>query len=79
MPVHDDRVLFEFLGLEGAQAGLSRSTILSNRTSGHAPGNQKGTPLASVAKNITLFYTLTVQPVSIYGRAERMRSSMAAQ
>ena len=28
-PVHDDRVLFEFLILEGAQAGLSWSTILA--------------------------------------------------
>lgn len=31
MPVHDDRVLFEFLILEGAQAGLSWSTILKKR------------------------------------------------
>ena len=30
-PVHDDRVLFEFLILEGAQAGLSWSTILAKR------------------------------------------------
>ena len=31
VPVHDDRRLFEFLILEGAQAGLSWSTILSKR------------------------------------------------
>lgn len=31
MPVHDDRVHFEFLILEGAQAGLSWSTILKKR------------------------------------------------
>ncbi len=31
VPVHDDRVLFEFLVLEGAQAGLSWSTILAKR------------------------------------------------
>jgi DNA-3-methyladenine glycosylase I len=31
VPVHDDRVLFEFLVLEGAQAGLSWSTILNKR------------------------------------------------
>jgi DNA-3-methyladenine glycosylase I len=31
VPVHDDRVLFEFLILEGAQAGLSWSTILKKR------------------------------------------------
>jgi DNA-3-methyladenine glycosylase I len=31
VPVHDDRTLFEFLVLEGAQAGLSWSTILRKR------------------------------------------------
>jgi DNA-3-methyladenine glycosylase I len=31
MPVHDDRVLFEMLILEGAQAGLSWETILKRR------------------------------------------------
>jgi DNA-3-methyladenine glycosylase I len=31
VPVHDDRGLFEFLILEGAQAGLSWSTILKKR------------------------------------------------
>ena len=31
VPVHDDRVHFEFLTLEGAQAGLSWSTILHRR------------------------------------------------
>jgi DNA-3-methyladenine glycosylase I len=31
VPVHDDAVLFEFLTLEGAQAGLSWSTILQKR------------------------------------------------
>lgn len=30
-PVHDEAVLFEFLVLEGAQAGLSWSTILNKR------------------------------------------------
>jgi DNA-3-methyladenine glycosylase I len=30
-PVHDDRTLFEFLILEGAQAGLSWNTILAKR------------------------------------------------
>jgi DNA-3-methyladenine glycosylase I len=30
-PVHDDRLLFEMLTLEGAQAGLSWSTILRKR------------------------------------------------
>ena len=31
VPVHDDRVRFEFLTLEGAQAGLSWSTVLARR------------------------------------------------
>ena len=30
-PQHDDKKLFEFLILEGAQAGLSWSTILKRR------------------------------------------------
>jgi DNA-3-methyladenine glycosylase I len=33
VPIHDDRLLFEFLILEGAQAGLSWSTILNKRES----------------------------------------------
>jgi DNA-3-methyladenine glycosylase I len=33
IPVHDDRLLFEFLILEGAQAGLSWLTILKKRES----------------------------------------------
>jgi DNA-3-methyladenine glycosylase I len=32
VPLHDDRGLFEFLVLEGAQAGLSWATILAKRT-----------------------------------------------
>lgn len=31
VPVHDDRTLFEFLTLEGAQAGLSWATVLKKR------------------------------------------------
>jgi DNA-3-methyladenine glycosylase I len=31
VPLHDDRALFEFLILEGAQAGLSWSTVLKKR------------------------------------------------
>ena len=31
VPLHDDRKLFEFLVLEGAQAGLSWETILKRR------------------------------------------------
>ncbi|MEI9863500.1 MAG: DNA-3-methyladenine glycosylase I [Limisphaerales bacterium] len=31
VPVHDDRLLFEYLILEGAQAGLSWYTVLKKR------------------------------------------------
>ena len=31
VPVHDDRILFEMLILEGAQAGLSWMTVLRKR------------------------------------------------
>ncbi len=31
VPQHDDRILFEFLTLEGAQAGLSWRTVLVRR------------------------------------------------
>ena len=31
VPLHDDRALFEFIVLEGAQAGLSWSTVLNKR------------------------------------------------
>jgi DNA-3-methyladenine glycosylase I len=36
VPVHDDRLLFEYLILEGAQAGLSWQTVLNKRENYHA-------------------------------------------
>jgi DNA-3-methyladenine glycosylase I len=40
VPVHDDRLLFEFLILEGAQAGLSWLTILKKRDNYRQAFNQ---------------------------------------
>ncbi|HKP46517.1 MAG TPA: DNA-3-methyladenine glycosylase I [Pyrinomonadaceae bacterium] len=40
VPVHDDRTLFEFLILEGAQAGLSWETILRKRNNYRAAFDQ---------------------------------------
>lgn len=40
IPQHDDRVLFEFLVLEGAQAGLSWDTILRKRENYRAAFDQ---------------------------------------
>lgn len=39
VPVHDDRVMFEFLTLEGAQAGLSWETVLKKRENYRAAFN----------------------------------------
>jgi len=39
VPVHDDRTFFEFLILEGAQAGLSWNTILNKRENYRAAFN----------------------------------------
>ena len=58
VPVHDDRLLFELLILEGAQAGLSWSTILKKRENyraalspismpGKSPATANGRPRAS--------------------------------
>ena len=38
VPEHDDKVLFEFLILEGAQAGLSWNTVLQKRENYRNPG-----------------------------------------
>src|SRR5688572_28981369 len=40
VPVHDDRKLFEFLILEGAQAGLSWETVLNKRDNYRAAFDQ---------------------------------------
>jgi DNA-3-methyladenine glycosylase I len=40
VPIHDDRLLFEFLILEGAQAGLSWETILKKRENYRAAFDQ---------------------------------------
>jgi DNA-3-methyladenine glycosylase I len=48
VPVHDDRVLFEFLALEGAQAGLSWSTVLRKRENYRKAF--RGFEIASVAR-----------------------------
>jgi DNA-3-methyladenine glycosylase I len=40
VPIHDDRLLFEFLVLEGAQAGLNWETILKKRENYRAAFDQ---------------------------------------
>ncbi len=48
VPVHDDRLLFEFLVLEGAQAGLSWITVLRKRENYRLAF--RGFDIASVAR-----------------------------
>jgi DNA-3-methyladenine glycosylase I len=47
VPVHDDRTLFEFLILEGAQAGLSWSTILNKRDNYRAAFDEFDPPVVA--------------------------------
>jgi DNA-3-methyladenine glycosylase I len=47
VPVHDDRMLFEFLILEGAQAGLSWETILKKRAAYRAAFDRFDIPAVS--------------------------------
>ena len=55
VPRHDDRVLFEFLILEGAQAGLSWETILRKRAAYHAAfaGFDPAAVAAFTARDVT--------------------------
>ena len=55
VPVHDDRTLFEFLTLEGAQAGLSWSTILKKRE------NYKGAFAAFDPARVARFSTAKIE------------------
>jgi len=50
VPIHDDRSLFEFLVLEGAQAGLSWETILRRRSSYRAALDQFDAPAIAAYK-----------------------------
>jgi DNA-3-methyladenine glycosylase I len=50
VPVHDDRKHFEFLILEGAQAGLSWITILRKRETANAPSLARGPRLDPIGE-----------------------------
>jgi DNA-3-methyladenine glycosylase I len=52
VPVHDDQKLFEFLILEGAQAGLSWSTILRKRQNYRAAFDQECESLPRNSKRV---------------------------
>ncbi len=75
MPVHDDRVLFEFLVLEGAQAGLSWSTILNKRA--HYRRAFAGFDPAKVARFTTADVDRLVGDAGIVRNRQKIESAVA--
>jgi DNA-3-methyladenine glycosylase I len=74
VPVHDDRLLFEFLVLEGAQAGLSWSTIL-HRREGYRRAYEGFDPAVVAAFSEADVERLLADPGIIRNRA-KVRSSI---
>ena len=69
VPVHDDRTLFEFLILEGAQAGLSWSTILKKRAAYRAAFDNSD-PAVVAAYDETKVAELLANPGIVRNRAK---------
>lgn len=69
VPLHDDRALFEFLVLEGAQAGLSWLTILRKREHYRAVFEQFE-PLRVAAYGADKIESLLVDPGIVRNRAK---------
>lgn len=67
VPVHDDRKHFQFLVLEGAQAGLSWSTILRKRP-GYAQAFRDFDPVKVARFNEKEIRALTVDPAIVRNR-----------
>lgn len=67
VPLHDDRALFEFLILEGAQAGLSWSTILRKRAAYRAAFDSFE-PAAVAAYDDSKIATLLADPGIVRNR-----------
>ena len=76
VPVHDDRTHFEFLILEGAQAGLSWSTILNKRKGYKAafanfnPARVAAATLNCSAPGVVVF----TEPMNVLKRESEPRS-----
>jgi DNA-3-methyladenine glycosylase I len=75
VPVHDDRVLFEFLLLEGAQAGLSWSTILNKRA--HYRRAFAGFDPAKVARFTPTHVDRLVQDAGIVRHRQKIESAVS--
>lgn len=74
VPVHDDRTHFEFLILEGAQAGLSWATILKRRT-GYREAFSKFDP-GKVARYTEEDYERLLQNLGIIRNKLKIRSAI---
>jgi DNA-3-methyladenine glycosylase I len=74
VPVRDDRLLFEFLVLEGAQAGLSWSTILKKRPAYRAAFD--GFDIATVAHYDAQRITRLLQDAGIVRNALKVNSAV---
>jgi DNA-3-methyladenine glycosylase I len=78
VPVHDDRTLFEFLILEGAQAGLSWDTILAKRENYRAAFD--GFAVAKIARyNAARIRTLLKDPGIVRNRLKLASTVQNAQ
>ena len=66
VPVHDDRTLFEFLILEGAQAGLSWITILRKRDAYRRSLLITGSALIALGQRLQASYELGVRNASLH-------------
>ncbi|MDE2125752.1 MAG: DNA-3-methyladenine glycosylase I [Armatimonadetes bacterium] len=77
-PVHDDKRLFEFIILEGAQAGLSWNTIL-NRRDGYREAFAGFDPVAVASFTDSRAAALMENPAIIRNRAKIMSAISNAQ
>ena len=78
VPVHDDRKHFEFLILEGAQAGLSWLTVLRRRK-GYAAAFARFDPLVVASMGEADVQTLLDDPSIIRNRAKIRSAILNAQ
>jgi DNA-3-methyladenine glycosylase I len=78
VPVHDDRVLFEMLILEGAQAGLSWDTILKKRD-GYRVAYDGFDPALAAAYGEAKAAELLANPGIVRNRAKVAASILNAQ
>lgn len=74
-PLHDDRALFELLSLEGAQAGLSWTTILKKRD-GYRAAFENFDPATVAAFGADRVDALIVDPRIVRNRS-KIRSTVA--